>query len=280
VTGDQAAALEALGYLASTVELSPDAADPRDRIDFVTALQAAEAAPAADAIPILEGLVAQAPMLVDVQLSLALKRVEAGDLEGGLRETERLLEQTPDHTLALANAAFLSRALKRPAETLQYAERLRRLNPMDPRGYRLAAAVYVDEDNAEQVLEVARAGVGVAPDDPNLNYLLGLAEVQAGDPLVGVEALRTAREAGSRAGDLDLWIGAGLQRGGKVDEARDAYDAATRSMLGDPRPFAMAGWMLYKADRCKDARGYLVNAAKRAGTADDRMREALAACGR
>ena len=279
ITGDQAAALEALGYLASAVTLPPDAPDPRDRIDFVTALQEAEAARPEEAIPLLETLIADAPLLVDVQLSLALKRVEAGDLEGALEETERLLVRSPDHTLALANAAFLSRALKRPAETLQYADRLRTLNPMDPRGYRLAAAVHVDQDDAEKVLEVAGAGVAVAPEDPNLNYLLGLAEVQAGDPLVGVAALSAAREHGSRAGDLDLWIGAGLQRGGKIEEARLAYDAASRAMLGDPRPFAMAGWMLYKADRCEDARGYLINAAKRAGAADARLREALAACG-
>ncbi len=279
ITGDQAAALEALGYLASAVELPPDAPDPRDQVDFVTKLQSAEAAPPERAIPMLESLVAGAPLVVDVQLSLALKRVEAGDLEGALRETKQLLLRSPDHTLALANAAFLSRALKRPAETLQYAERLQTLNPMDPRGYRLAAAVHVDQDDAVKVLEVAGAGVAVAPEDPNLNYLLGLAEVQAGDPLVGVEALRAAREHGSRAGDLDLWIGAGLQRGGKIEEARQAYDAASRAMLGDPRPFAMAGWMLYKADRCEDARGYLINAAKRAGAADERLREALAACG-
>ena len=280
ITGDQAAALEALGYLASAVALPPDAPDPRDRIGFVTALQEAEAARPEEAIPLLETLIADAPLLVDVQLSLALKRVEAGDLEGALQETERLLARSPDHTLALANAAFLSRALNRPAETLQYADRLRTLNPMDPRGYRLAAAVHVDQDDAGKVLEVAGAGVAVAPEDPNLNYLLGLAEVQAGDPLVGVVALRAARDHGSKAGDLDLWIGAGLQRGGKIEEARLAYDAASRAMLGDPRPFAMAGWMLYKADRCEDARGYLINAAKRAGAADARLREALAACGR
>lgn len=279
VTGDQAAALAALGYVSTTAELADDAPDPRDEIGLIAKIHAAESAPAAQAIPALEALVAAAPQMVDVRLSLALKRVDAGDLEGALADTQAVLEAQPDHTMALANAAFLTRALNRSDETLGYAERLRTLNPQDPRGYRLAAAVYVDRDDAPKVLEIAREGVKVAPDDPNLHYLLGLAEVQAGDPLVGVEALRAAREHGSRAGDLDLWMGAGLQRGGRIDEALAAYDAATKSMLGDPRPFAMAGWMLYKEDRCPDARSYLINAAKRAGAGDAKLREALQACG-
>ena len=278
VPADQAAALAALGYVSTRVEPGDDVPDPRDQIGVLAALHAAEALPADRAIPALERLLSQAPQMADARLSLALKRAEAGDAAGALADTEAVLADHPDHPTALSNAAALARDLDQPDKTLAFADRMRAVNPQDPRGYRLAAAVHVDREDAPAVLDICRAGVAVAPDDPHLNYLLGLAEVQAGDPLAGVEHLRAAREHGTQATDIDLFIGAGYQRAGRIEEALAAYEAAVRSMPGDVRPWAMAGWMLYKADRCEDAQPFLVNVARRGGAGDAKVQEALRAC--
>ena len=94
-----------------------------------------------------------------------------------------------------------------------------------------------------------------------------------------VQHLEDAQRFGSRAGDIELWIGAGLQQAGRIDEARVAYDKAAKTMTRDHRPWAMSAWMLYKADRCEDARPYLVNLARRGLGRDAKIAEAIQACG-
>jgi len=279
VPGDQAAALEALGYL--TVQVAPTGAlaDPRDQIGVLSALQAAEAHPDPTTRQrALTAIVEQHPDMVDARISLSLTRAEAGDLEGAWSETQAVLERWPDHPTALSNGGFLARALGQPDEAKRLARRMRHLNPQDPRGYRLEAAVLVEQEDALGVLEVTRAGVAVAPEDPNLHYLLALAEIQEGDPLDGVTHLQAAREHGSEASDIDLWLGVASQRAGRVDDAVGHYDTATRTMAGDPRPWAMAGVMLWKAGRCPEARPYLINVARRGGAQDPQIRQGLLDC--
>ena len=80
------------------------------------------------------------------------------------------------------------------------------------------------------------------------------------------------------ANDIDLWMGVAHERAGNIDAAKKAYELATRANTGDLRPWAMAGWMLYKADRCPEAWSFLVNVARRGGAADPKVQEAMAAC--
>ena len=279
IPGDQAAALEALGYLTVQVDASGPLPDPRDRIGVLSALQAAEAhADPRTRQRQLERLVAAHPDMVDARISLSLARAEAGDLSGAWADTQAVLARWPDHPTALSNGGFLARALGEPEEAKRLARRMRTLNPQDPRGYRLEAAVLVEQEDALGVLEVTRAGVAVAPEDPNLHYLLSLAEIQEGDPMVGVTHLEAAREHGSEASDIDLWLGVAHQRAGRIDEAVKHYDTATRTMAGDPRPWAMAGVMLWKAGRCPQARPYLINVARRGGAQDPQIRQGLLDC--
>lgn len=279
IPGDQAAALEALGYMTVQVDTEGPLADPRDQIGILSALQAAEAQPdPAARLRTLQALVRANPDMVDARISLSLARADAGDLAGAWAETQAVLARWPDHPTALSNGGFLARALGEPEEAKKLARRMRTLNPQDPRGYRLEAAVLVDQEDAVGVLEVTRAGVAVAPEDPNLHYLLALAEIQEGDPLVAVTHLQAAKEHGSEASDIDLWLGVAHQRAGKVDEAVKHYDTATRTMAGDPRPWAMAGVMLWKAGRCPQARPYLINVARRGGAQDPQIRQGLIEC--
>lgn len=279
VPGDQAAALEALGYMTVQVEADGPLPDPRDQIGLLSALHAAEAqTDPAEGLRQLHALVAAHPDMVDARISLSLARADAGDLAGAWADTQAVLQRWPDHPTALSNGGFLARSMGDVAEARRLAQRMQALNPQDPRGYRMEAAVLVDQEDAVGVLDVAGRGVAVAPEDPNLHYLLALAEVQEGDPMAAVTHLKAAREHGSEARDIDLWLGVAHQRAGRIDEAVPHYDAATRSMAGDPRPWAMAGVMLWKAGRCPEARPYLINVARRGGAQDPQIRQGLIEC--
>jgi arylsulfatase A-like enzyme/Flp pilus assembly protein TadD len=279
IPGDAAAALEALGYVTQAADTTGDLPDPRDQIGVLAELHEAEgAADPAEAVRRLRRVVGRYPDMVDGHIALSLALADTGDLKAALAETQVVLERWPDHPTALSNGGFLARTLGDQPLALDLARRMRALNPQDPRGYRLEAAVLVDQDDAIALLEVTRAGVQVAPDDPNLHYLLALGEIEAGDPMAGVPHLLAAREHGTEARDIDLWLGVAHQRAGRIPEATQHYEAATRSMAGDPRPWAMAGVMLWKAGLCKEARPFLINVARRGGGNDPQIRQALGEC--
>ena len=275
---ETAAALEALGYLTTRAVVPADPPDPRDRIEVLTALHAAETLPVDARIPRLEALVAAEPGMIDAAIALSLAQAEQGDLPGARRTTRAVLQSWPDHPTALFNAAALALDAGDGAEALLLARRLLALNGQDARGWRLSVAVHALSGDVDAMRDAARQGLAVAPDDPNLHYLLALAETQGGDPDVGVTHLEAARQHGSEATDLDLWLGVAHERAGRVDMAVKHYRDATRSMPGDGRPWAMAGWMLYKADRCAEAWPFLVNVVKRGAGRDPKVAEATAAC--
>ena len=96
--------------------------------------------------------------------------------------------------------------------------------------------------------------------------------------MVGLTHLEAARTHGSQASDLDLWLGVANERAGRIDQAVKHYRDATRTMPRDARPWAMAGWMLYQAQRCEEAWPFLVNVAKRGASRDPKVAEALRGC--
>jgi tetratricopeptide (TPR) repeat protein len=281
ISADTAAALAALGYTAAPAPAAGAPApttDPRGAIDRVARLDAAEAMEPAAAMAALRALLREDPGLFDAALALSIREAATGDLPAARATLDGVLARAPEHPLALANAAALARAAKDTPAALAYARRLQAINPHDPRGWRIEAGLSVDAGDARAVLRATEAGLTRAPGDPNLHYLAALAEIEAGDPLRAIPHLEAARKNGSRATDIDLWLGAAAQRAGQIDTARAHYDAALKSMPGDARPWAMAGWMLYKAQRCPEAWPYLVNVAKRGGAADPKVQEAVRAC--
>lgn len=280
-----AAALQALGYLtesspqpAAGAAASQERPDPRDRVGVLAELQAASQLAPLGRLRALEDLLIREPDMADAAIERANTLAELGELDAAWEATEEILARWPDHPLALNNAGVLARQRGELDVALQLAERMRTLNPADARAWRLEAAVRVDQEDAAGVIEATKAGLAVAPEDPNLHYLRALAEVQVGDPALALVHLEAARNSGSRAGDIDLWLGVAHERSGDIDAAVKAYDTATRTMPGDARPWAMAGWMLYQADRCEEALPFLVNVARRGAANDPQIRQALSAC--
>ena len=275
---ETAAALEALGYLTTTVAAPENPPDPRDRIDALSALHAAETLPAEARLARLTTLVAQEPEMVDAAISLSLVQAELGQIDAARATTRAVLQRWPDHPTALFNASAMALDASDGNEALLLARRLLALNPKDARGWRITVAVHALQGEVDAMRDAARQGLAVAPDDPNLHYLLALAETQGGDPDLGIEHLDAARKNGSEAPDLDLWLGVAHERAGRIDEAATHYRTATRTMPHDARPWAMAGWMLYQADRCEEAWPFLVNLLKRGAGKDPKVAEAAGRC--
>lgn len=216
---------------------------------------------------------------MDARLALSLQLAGQGDLAGALTEVEAALAIAPQHPQALFNAASLAQQLDRPDEALRYARLMQAINPADPRGWRLETAVHVLQKRPSEVIRAGGRGLEAAPNDPNLHYLVGLAEIEAGDPTRAYEHFQAAAAGGSRATDLALWTAYALDRAGRIDEAIPWYEKATVAMPTDARPWALAGVMLAGAGRCDEARRYLVNLSRRGGAKDARVAEAMKTCG-
>ncbi len=275
---ETAARLQALGYLTEAPQ-HPTGADPRDKALGIAAWHAADAlADPAQRVAALEALLRLDPGLTDARLSLALALAETRELAAARRLLDQILEGSPNHMVALNDASLLARAAKDPATALRFAKRMQALNPNDARGWRNEVAIHVDTGDAAGVIRAAEAGIAAAPTDPNLHYLLGIAQIQEGDPLKGKAAMEAARRHGTRATDTDLWLALAHEKLGDVDAAVRHYEGATRSLPGDLRPWAMAGLLLYRSNRCEEAKPYLVNVIRRGAGKDPKIQEAAAAC--
>jgi choline-sulfatase len=279
---ETSAALEALGYLSSEAS-SPaglsSAPDPRDRTDVLSELHRAEALPPDQAATALQGILEREPGLSSARLSLSIALSAAGRPSEALEACQELLALQPSNGQALNNASILARQAGKSELALGYADELRQLNPSDARGYRLAAAAHVDLEDPAGVIKMGESGLAVSPGDPNLHYLVGLAKVFTGRPADALPHLRQAREQGSRATDLQLWLGIASERSGDIDGALKHYSRATKEMGGDLRPWVMCGTMLASADRCAEARSFLVNAARRGAYSEPSVVAAFQRCG-
>jgi len=275
---ETAEALQALGYLTSVVDVVGKRPDPRDKIDTLVTLRAAEQMSPADAIQALESLKQREPLLVDGYVSLSLIRASQGDLDGALAESLSVLEIWPEHPTALSNAAGLALNLHQYDLAIELARRLQRINPSDPRGFRIETSVWVKKDEAQEVIRVGELGLVASPRDPNLHYLVGLSRIHTKSPEQGIQHLEEARKFGSEATDIDLWIAYAHDQAGNIDLAVDHYERATLSMPSDLRPWAMAGVMLADASRCDEAVRYLVNVSRRMSSPDAKIIAAMRKC--
>jgi arylsulfatase A-like enzyme/tetratricopeptide (TPR) repeat protein len=282
ISAADAERLAALGYVepvqAPTTARS-QLADPRDKVEVLARLRLLEGLEdPVQAVGGLQTLVDEEPELVDARMALALALVSAGRGVEALEATLAILDRQPRHTMALSNAATLCRTLGRHDQGVELARRLQAINPQDPRGYRLEVVFWVDAERPEEVVRVAGAGLAVDPEDPQLLYLEGLALIFLDRYPEAIGALEAAQQAGSRAGDIQLYLGTAYDRQGQVEQALVAYRSYARTHPDDLRGVAAAAWMLYQADDCARAAPFLINLVERGHGRDARIREAHQAC--
>ena len=280
-TTDEDERLAALGYVAAVTPSGSDlqGPDPRDRMDWLAALHRLQGMGATEsAVDGLTDLIGQDPAAVDARVSLANALQGLGRIDEAIAATEEVLRRHPEHTMALNNLVVMLRSLERYDDALVHARTMQTHNPRDPRGFRNEAILHADASRPADVAESTAKGLEISPGDPFLLYLSGLALIELDRNDEAVDALRASQANGSRAKDIWVYIGHAEERAGRVDAARAAYDRAIRELPDDPRPEAAVAWMLYQADRCADAAGYLENLLRRGLGADAKIREAARAC--
>ena len=276
LSATQAAALQALGYqtdfVRATFELET-AEDPRDSVGLLREIYTAERLPIEQAIPALETIVRENPQLLSPQLTIVYLESARGNIEVAFERCIDVLRQDPEHSLALNNAVILSYKLKKYDMAIAFANSMRELNANDVRPYRYLTAIYAEQESTEQVIEIAGKGLEIEPNDPNLNYLKGLAHVFLTQDEDGIIHLQRAKENKSRASDISLWLGIAAERLENIDEALRHYEQAAKDMPLDPRANAKAGMML-----AEKGRPLLINVAGRLRRPDPSIQLAIQQC--
>ena len=216
--------------------------------------------------------------LIDAWFSLGTLRLKQNDADGALAAYAELLQRAPNHQLALNNTVVILRALRRDPEALAVVNALIAQHPADARWHRLRVNLLGRQEQPDAVAAAAKQGISVAPDDPYLHYMLGLANLQLGQHELALASLAEARNQGSRAPDLSMWEGKIQSEQGNIDAAVEAWRRAASDMPTDVRPVVAAGLLLSENDRCAEALPFLLTAMER-GTRDGLIVAAYRRCG-
>ena len=279
IGGDVAQALSALGYVTEQVRVPIETApDPRDKVHVLRQFRAIELLPQKEAIPALRKLIEQEPSLYDAKISLAIRLSAQNELEAALALYIEILEEEPVHSTALNNATIIAHQLKSYSQALGFAHQMKDINPKDSRAYRYLVAIHAEMENPQEVIRYGEEGLLIGASDPNLNYLVGLSYIFVEQPERAEAFLLKAMQYGSRASDINLWQGIAAQRVGDISKAKRYFEQASKDAPQDLRPGAMAGMMLADADRCDEARAFLINVAKRGAVQDPGVQAALQKC--
>ena len=160
--------LEALGYMEGAGEL------PEGDMDAVTALLRAEAeTDPKRARASFEALLERYPRLWRARSGLAVALATTGDRTGALAQLDT--PGMPETLAGHGERAALQLAGGDLDGALATAERMRTLAPRSPLGWRLEGAVRLRQEDGDGTERAARLGLEVAPDDPILLHLLGVA---------------------------------------------------------------------------------------------------------
>lgn len=280
LSADVRAQLAALGYvgIAPTDPGPPPSA--RSQVSQLHRLRRAErrleVAPDA-AREALAELVVEHPRLVDAWMSLGIAHLLTRDAAGAAAAFRAAAELAPEDPLVMWNLVISLRAAGEDAEALDLAEHMTTEQPGDPRWWRVRVDARARQEDPAGVRELSRRGLEIAPKDPYLAYMHGLAALQLGDPSAAATWLARAAEHGSRATDLPLWRGRAHQRLGEIDAAVAHYEEAARARPEDLRPVVAAALLLAEAERCREAAPYLYTAHRR-GADTPELREAARRC--
>ena len=283
IDAETSAGLEALGYTTASMPTGGDVDLPpaEERIELlheVFLAQGRMASAPEEAESRLVRVLERDAGLLDAWISLSSLQRNGGRHEQALQSLGQVLERVPDHPLALNATIDVLRRLQRVREALQLAEQAVKRHPEDARWHRQRIDLLGRLERPAGVRDACQVGLASHPSDPYLYYMKGLAHLQLEENEAAIAALNAAREAGSRAEDLELWLGQAHEATGDVDQAVTAYRAYARRQPRDVRPVVAAGLLLARNDRCSDALPLLFTAIDR-GSATAEVERAYQACG-
>lgn len=167
-----------------------------------------------------------------VEQRLAILDLDAGQAVGKRIETlERRRQEDPDDLVAVLRLGKAREAANDPVRAREAYEAVFRLNPAVTEAV-LRLADLETEHNPARALQLARQAQQLAPNDPEVDQILGRLALRSGDTVAAYGLLAgAARQLGTRP---DVWFDlAGAAFGtGRLGEAADAM--RTAAQLGLP----------------------------------------------
>jgi arylsulfatase A-like enzyme/thioredoxin-like negative regulator of GroEL len=181
LTGDQADNLSALGYVASTAGGQSqdvlEGADPKDKIGISNILQqgmiAVEDGRYADAIPLLQQVLADSPLVTAAQLQLGIALAKTKRYNEAIGALRKSVEQIPDSVQAqyeLGLALFETGALR---DSVPYFEFVAKKRPKWADAQFSLAAVYARTQHVPEAVDLLHAVIEQNPQHFRANLLLG-----------------------------------------------------------------------------------------------------------
>ncbi|HEV7242998.1 MAG TPA: sulfatase-like hydrolase/transferase [Thermoanaerobaculia bacterium] len=234
--------LASLGYIASTVKpvIRPDAPRPADMTNLFPVLDEAAALFVAEryaeAIPLLERILAGDPTNLDAALRLATAHSSLGHDAAALDAFKRAEAIAPDSAdVRTYLALHLARGKDWP-RSVPMLERIVAETPNKVPALEAMALVRERQGRLEDAIALRQKLYSLrAPSAPELIAMGGLA-MQTGKTPLAIESFEAARAAQGSAFRNDLELGVVLLAAGRLAEARDALDRVPPSHPG----YAMA----------------------------------------
>ncbi len=204
----------------------------------------AQALTGTDDVSRVAALLAPLPQEPRVDRIAAFAALRSGDHPAALALYDRVLQAWPDDAESWANRAQAELALGQgdaAIASLENAITHRR----DGIGFYLALAHVLEQlDRQAARRTVARDAAAIAPDDPDVQLALGLAEAANGDDAAAEAALRRAVSLDRTRPDAMLELGLLLENRNRLDTLHE--------LIVHVRPFAGAelalleGWLAYR----------------------------------
>ncbi len=159
-----------------------------------------------EAIQVLKNGVAANPRSEELRLLLATSLADVGETDGAIAEYEAMLKENPKALAAANNLAVLLAEKKGDRASLERALNLSRdFETQAPNPYFLDTLgwVYVKLGQGDQGVRVIKKAVQQAPEQPLLNYHLGIAYYRSGSAAEAKTFLEKAVKAGKPFAGVD-----------------------------------------------------------------------------
>jgi len=191
-------ALAAFAFLPGAAPLAAAPAVAAAKPNLARAQELVDAGRAAEALPILDRMLAASPTDAKALLLRSTARFQTGDLDGGKKDLERSLAIDPGQRQAWLNRGALDLAEKRYDRALEAFGEGEKLDPKAPDNDVNLGAVLLLKSDLKGASDRFRRYLAAQADSSEAHYLVASNYALAGYAALAVETLRRAIELDER----------------------------------------------------------------------------------
>ena len=243
LTSDQKENLSALGYVGSTAAAisadSLEGADPKDKIEISNVLHqgmiAVEEGQYRQAIPLLQQVLADSPLISAAQLQLGVALGRVGRYSEAIPSLQKAVQLLPDSTQAqyeLGLALYETGAWK---ESVPYFEFVASKRPNFPDAQYSLASVYARIQRVPDAMDLLEKVLQANPDHYRANLLRGRILSLQNNPEQALSNLQKAAQVQPDSVEAHLFLGDCYAQLGRQEEAKREHAEAERLKSGRAR---------------------------------------------